>query len=219
MERRTFIKLCSGATALLVARPNLLWAGGAMQTDYRRATLVDGAGQPFKVSALAGSDGFIFHYPYQSTPALLIDLGRKVEGGVGPSGGIVAFTAICSHQFAYPTSTLSAINYHPGKSSTAGREQAISCCLHGSAFEPAQGGKVIAGPAPKPLTAIVLDYDAGSGGLSAIGTRGADIYTEFFKAFKRDLRDQYGRSGYKQETEGNTKAVAAAEYSAQHVNC
>lgn len=219
MERRTFIKLCSSAAVVLGTRPELLWAGGATQKDYKRVALVDGAGSPFKISALAGSDGFIFHYPYQSTPAMLMDLGRRVDSGVGPSGGIVAFTAICSHQFAYPTAKLSAINYHPGKSSTSGREQTISCCLHGSAFDPAQAGKVIAGPAPKPLTAIVLEYDAASGGLIATGTRGAEIYPEFFKAFKRDLRDQYGRSGYKQEAEGKSKVIAAAEYSAQKVNC
>lgn len=219
MERRTFIKLCSSLTVLLGARSDLLWGGEATQTDYKRVELVDGAGQPFKAGAMTGSESFIFHYPYQSTPALLIDLGHKVEGGVGPGGGIVAFSAICTHQFSYPTATLSTINYHPGKSSTAGRDQAISCCLHGSAFDPGQGGKVLVGPAPKPLTAIVLDFDAGKGSLTAIGTKGADIYSDFFKAFKRELRDQYGRSGYKQETEGITKVVSAADYSAQHVNC
>ena len=219
MKRRAFIKLCSGVTVLMGMRPDLLLAGGETQMDYKRVTLVDSAGQPFKAGALTGGESFIFHYPYQSTPVLLMDLGRKVEGGVGPSGGIVAFTAICSHQFSYPTASLSAINYYSGKSTTAGREQAISCCLHGSAFDPGQAGKVIVGPAPKPLTAIVLDYDTGSGGLSAVGTRGPDIYPEFFRAFKRDLRDQYGRSGYKQEAEGKIKVVAAAEYSAQHVKC
>lgn len=219
MERRTFIRLCSGATVLLSTRPDLLWAAGEMEQEYKSVALVDAADQPFKVGALAGSDGFIFHYPFKSSPVLLIDLGHKVEGGVGPSGGIVAFSAICSHQFSYPTPSLSAINYHPGKSSTAGREQAISCCLHGSAFDPGQAGKVIAGPAPKPLTAIALEYNAGNETLTATGTRGPDIYPEFFKAFKRELRDQYGRSGYKEESEGRTKVVPAAEYSAQHVNC
>jgi len=219
MERRTFIKICSSLTVLLSARPDLLWGGGAAQTDYKRVELVDGAGQLFRASAMTGNESFIFHYPFQSTPALLFDLGHKVEGGVGPSGGIVAFTSICSHQFSYPTATLSAINYHPGKSSTAGREQAISCCLHGSAFDPAAAGKVLAGPALKPLTAIVLEYNAGKKSLAAVGTRGPEIYPEFFKAFKRELRDQYGRSGYKEKSEGRAKVVSAAMYSAQHVNC
>ena len=58
-----------------------------------------------------------------------------------------------------------------------------------------------------------------SGVLSAVGTRGAEFYTEFFNAFKRDLREQYGRSGYKQEAQGLAKTVAVGEYSQQRVNC
>jgi Rieske Fe-S protein len=219
MERRAFIKLCSGAAVLMGARPTLLWAEGAAQKDYQRVALIDGAGQPFKAGALVGSDGFIFHYPYQSTPVLLLDLGHQVDGGVGPGGGIVAFTAICPHQLAYPTASLSAINYHPGKSSTAGREQAVTCCLHGSAFDATRGGAVIAGPAPRPLTVITLDYDAATDGITAVGVRGDELYPQFFKAFKRELRDQYGRSGYKQEALSEARVVKASEYSAQRVNC
>jgi Rieske Fe-S protein len=219
MKRRAFIKLCSGAAVLLGSRPTLLWAGGATQKDYQRVALIDGAGLPFKAGALAGSDGFIFHYPYLSTPVLLLDLGHKVDGGVGPGGGIVAFTAICPHQLAYPTASLSAINYHPGKSSTAGREHAITCCLHGSAFDATRDGAVIAGPAPGPLTVISLDYDAGTDGITAVGTRGAELYPQFFKAFKRELRDQYGRSAYKQEAQGQARVEMASKYSAQRVSC
>jgi arsenite oxidase small subunit len=219
MERRTFIKLCSGAAVLMGTRPDLLWAEGATQRRYQSVPLVDAVGQPFKVEQLAGTEGFIFHYPYQSTPALLLDLGRQVSGGVGPSGGIVAFSAICPHQLAHPKPSLSAFNFHPGESATAGRSQAITCCLHGSAFDPAQAGAVIAGPAPRPLTVIELVYASDSGVLSAVGTRGAEFYTEFFNAFKRDLRERYGRSGYKQQAQGLAKTVAAGEYSQQRVNC
>lgn len=218
MERRAFIKLCGNAAVLLATRPEGLWAAEATQQTYQRAAIVDAAGQAFELGRLAGSDGFIFHYPYQSTPALLLDLGRKVAGGVGPGGGIVAFAAICPHQLAYPNANLSALNFQSGESATAGRAQAISCCLHGSAFDPAQSGAVIAGPAPRPLTVIELAYDD-STGLSAIGTRGADIYPEFFRAFKRELRQLYGRSSYQQEAQGQVEAVAASEYSAQRVHC
>lgn len=219
MKRRTFIKLCGGTAVLLGTRPDLLLANGSSSKTYQQVGLVDAAGQPFKVDALAGSDGFIFHYPYQSTPALLLDLGRAVPGGVGPGSSIVAFTAICPHQLAYPKAALSAFNYQPGKSTTAGREQAITCCLHGSAFDPADAGKVIAGPAPRPLTVIELAYDVSSGALSALGTRGADIYPEFFRAFKRELRQQFGRSGYKDEAQGQARTIPASEFSAQRVSC
>ena len=218
MQRRSFIKLCSGAAVLLGSRPDLSWAAEATPKIFPRVSIVDAAGQPFKIGDLAGSEGFIFHYPYQSTPALLLDLGRQVPGGVGPNGGIVAFTAICPHQFAYPKASLSALNFQMGKSATAGRVQAITCCLHGSAFDPALSGKVIGGPAPRPLTVIELAY-AESSGLAAIGTRGSDIYPEFFSAFKRELRTDYGRSAYKQEVQGMSKAVATSQYSSQRVSC
>jgi arsenite oxidase small subunit len=145
---------------------------------------------------------------------LVLDLGQKVPGGVGPSGGIVAFSAICSHQFAYPKATLSAINYHPGENNTPGR---INCCLHGSGFDPAQGGAVVAGPAPSPLTAIILAQEGNA--LVALGTRGSEIYEQFFSSFKRELRKQYGRGGVKQMVEGDIRAVAAKTYSQQHVLC
>lgn len=219
MERRAFVKLCSSSAALLSTCPQLLWASGAAQTTYSQVELVDKDGQPFSVDSLSAGRSFIFHYPYISTPVLLLDLGRKVEGGVGPSGGIVAFTAICPHQFSYPTANLSALNFQPGESSTAGRKQAITCCLHGSAFDPAKSGTVIAGPAPQALTVVTLEYDAGNRRISATGTHGADIYPMFFRSFKRELRKQYGRSGYKQETEGKVKVMAATEYSSQQVNC
>ncbi len=218
MQRRTFIKLCSGAAVLLSARPDLSWADEVSPKIYPRVKIVDAADQPLKVSDLAGSDGFIFHYPYQSTPALLLDLGQQVTGGVGPSGGVVAYTAICPHQFAYPKASLSVLNYQAGNSVTAGRAQVISCCLHGSAFDPAQSGTVLGGPAPRPLTVIELAYDD-SGGLSAVGTHGADIYPEFFRAFKSELRAEYGRSEYNQEVQGSSKAIAAGQYSSQRVSC
>ncbi len=219
MERRAFVKLCGGAAALVSACPQLLAVAAGEVKAYARVALVDSDGQPFAVDKLADSDGYIFHYPYRSTPALLLDLGRQVPGGVGPSGGIVAFAAICPHQFAYPSASLSALNYHPGESSTAGRGQAITCCLHGSAFDPAQEGAVLGGPALQALTVITLEYDAGSNGVSAIGTRGADIFPVFFAAFKRELREQYGRSEYLQEVSGQAAVVAAAAYSSQRVSC
>jgi Rieske Fe-S protein len=218
MQRRTFIKLCGGAAVLLGGRLERSWADGAEQKTFQRVSIVDAADQPLKANQLVASEGYIFHYPYQSTPALLLDLGRKVAGGVGPSGGVVAFTAICPHQFAYPTKSLSAFNYLSGHSATAGRTQAITCCLHGSAFDPVNAGAVLGGPAPRPLTMIEL-VENDVTGLSAIGTRGADIYPEFFKAFKRELRAQFGRNEYMQEVQGQARAIAAGDYSSQRVTC
>jgi arsenite oxidase small subunit len=214
MKRRDFLFLCGGGALLASANPGWLLAAEAEPEHYGRARLVTADGQPLAAAQLAGTGGYIFHYPYVSTPALVLDLGRKVPGGVGATGGIVAFSAICSHQFAHPKAALSAINYHPGANDAPGR---INCCLHGSGFDPARGGAVVAGPAPTPLTAIVLAQEGDA--LVALGTRGPEVYGAFFDSFKRELRKQYGRSGVKQMAEGDATAVAAQDYSAQRVMC
>lgn len=219
MQRRNFIKLCGGAALLVGANPARLLGAAAAPKAYGRARIVGTDGKPLNTAQLAGGKSFVFHYPFRSTPALLLDLGRPVEGGVGGTGGIVAFTAICTHQFAYPKANLSTMNYVAGQSQTAGKAQAVTCCLHGSAFDPAQGGKVIGGPATQALTTISLEYDADKGVLYATGTRGAEIYEEFFRSFKRELRAQYGRREMKQTVEGDATATAAEVYSRQQVLC
>ena len=95
---------------------------------------------------------------------------------------VVAFSAICSHQFSYPTKKISFINYQHGKSKFAERDQVIVCCAHQSAFDPAQGAKVVAGPATIPLTTIMLEYEESTDQLHAIGTMGNDQYKDFFRA-------------------------------------
>lgn len=207
MQRRAFLRLCG---VLACAGPSLLPAAELETKPYRRARLVDATGRLLNAAQLAGNAGMIFHYPYVSTPAMVMDLGRAAPGGVGPTGGIVAFSAICTHQFAYPTAALSAINYRPGD----GR---INCCLHGSVFDPAQGGAVLAGPAPKPLTAVVLEFEGDA--LVVLGTRGPEVYEAFFRTFKSELRELYGRGGAEQFVEGDARAVAAGEYSRQQVFC
>ena len=37
-------------------------------------------------------------YPDKDSPGILLKLGRRVEGGVGPDGDIVAFSTLCPHQ-------------------------------------------------------------------------------------------------------------------------
>ena len=37
-------------------------------------------------------------YPDKESPGVLLKLGRRVEGGVGPDGDIVAFTTLCPHK-------------------------------------------------------------------------------------------------------------------------
>ena len=81
------------------------------------------------------------------------------DGGTGPSHSIVAFSAICAHKLAYPTREVSFIRYQPERSATSDGN-VIHCCADHSVYDPAAGARVVSGPAPQPLAAILLDYDA-----------------------------------------------------------
>jgi arsenite oxidase small subunit len=47
---------------------------------------------------LKTDDPVQIQYPDKDSPGVIIKLGRKVEGGVGPDGDIVAFSTLCPHK-------------------------------------------------------------------------------------------------------------------------
>jgi Rieske Fe-S protein len=59
------------------------------------------------------------------------------------AGGVVAYTAICTHNGCEVTDWL-------------GEEQMLSCPCHATKFDPRNGARVIDGPAPRPLPALPL---------------------------------------------------------------
>jgi arsenite oxidase small subunit len=63
----------------------------------------------------------------------------------------------------------------------------IHCCAEHSQYDPAEGARVLAGPAPQPLAAILLDYDPGSDELSAVGTLGGEMFNQFFAKYAMKL--------------------------------
>ncbi len=236
MQRRSFIKLCTAFAAGVAARPQLLLASEGQIRKRQRVRLVDVAGRPLIPDNLEVGRNYIFHYPYQGTPCFLIRLpydkvaagtALKTEdgtpyqwvGGVGDGGQVVAFSAICSHLMTHPTKKIAFIHHYHGKASgLAGRTDVIACCAHGSVFDPAEGARVIAGPAPQPLTAIVLEQDA-HGVIHAVGTQGADFYRQFLKTFKRELRKEFGRGVADDEVSGDVQVRALDHYSRQIIDC
>ena len=110
--------------------------------------------------------------------------------------------AICAHRLTYPTREISFISYRAESTPQNRFAQVIHCCSEHSQYDPAEGAKVVAGPAPQPLAAILLDYDARSDGLYAVGTLGGELFNEFFEkyAFRLAL-DHNGRA--RAEVEGN----------------
>jgi len=59
------------------------------------------------------------------------------------ANGIVAYTAVCTHQGCWVTDWLA-------------KKQLLHCPCHGSRYDPRRGGAVVLGPAPRALPALPL---------------------------------------------------------------
>jgi len=234
MERRKFLESCAalGGAAGMGVLPNA-WAD-ASPRYYERARLVDIHGSPLKAAGLAVETNYVFHYPFAGTPCFLLRLPRPVtaaatlrredgatyawNGGVGPANAVVAFSAICAHKLAYPTRDISFIRYQPQKSPTSDGH-VIHCCADHSVYDPADGARVLQGPAPQPLAAILLDYDAASDGLAALGTVGAEQFDRFFEKYDFKLGMEYGQGKAKAPIGGTTVVRELSQFCRQTVQC
>ena len=218
MRRRNFIKLATGMLALGTA--NFLGHDGEAETPkpYQRVKLVNDQGHAIKTATLREDEGYLFFYPYRSTPCFLLKLGAG-QGGVGRAGSVVAYAAICTHQVTRPSPRKSFINYRPKGDGAGDASGRITCCLHGSVFDPAQGGKVVGGPAPLPLTTIRLDYDEENDELYAVGTLGGDVYKAYFKAYRKELRQEFGAALVRQESSGEAVVMRFSDYAKRQFFC
>jgi arsenite oxidase small subunit len=235
MDRRSFIKVCGASATAIVAGIQAPLAYSGVAKDFPRAKLVDADGQPLKASSLVQTEAYVFGYPYAGTPSFLISLPAKAKantslktqageeytlaGGVGPNKNIVAYLAICTHQLAHPEKSVSVISYIPGNSEAAGRAGVITCCAHNSAFDPADGARVLTGMASQPLPAIRLEHDAATDELYATGMYGAELIDEFFKKFKAKLNQEFGIGKYREEATGTAKTMLLSKYSAEADSC
>jgi len=207
MKRRDFLGSCallSGMAA--VVRADVAPPLGPVRR-YARAVLVDEHGAPVRLTALAPETNYVYPYPYESTPCFLLRLAAPVTpvaslrpehgdpyaspAGVGPARDVVSFSAICAHKLAYPTRDVSFIRYQRSKSPTS-TGRVIHCCADHSVYDPSAGARVVAGPAPQPLAAIALEYDAGRDEIAAVGTVGAEQFAPFFAKYAFKLTLEYG---------------------------
>jgi arsenite oxidase small subunit len=217
MDRRNFIESCStaAAAACLSSAASLpVLAADARPRAYQRVLLTNERGDPLKASGLAAQTNYVFHYPFEATPVFLLDLGKSVPpsgnaalktkggdsyawpGGVGAKKSIVAFSAICAHQLVYPTSQLSFISFRKGTPVNAKTPNAaadlIHCCADHSQYDPAQGAKVLSGPASQPLCAILLEHNVKDDTLTAYATLGGELFDDFFKKYEAKLSIEVG---------------------------
>ncbi len=211
MDRRDFIKACATVGLVATLDPAVfqrsLASQGNLLKSYSKALLVKSDGTPLLESDITPEKSYIFFYPYASTPCFLINLNKEVKateiklkdgrsytwtGGVGKSRSIVAYSAICAHQWSYPTKDYAFINYYPQEkpSETTKKAGVIQCCAHLAIYDPTQGAKPVDGPAEYPLAAVLITQEGNN--LYATGVIGVDQFDKFFDLYKQELRKEYG---------------------------
>jgi len=205
-------------------------AAGEVQS-YARSLLVDVHGNPWPARALKTNEAFLFNYPYTASPVFIMAFAHEVPAtelmtrdgqryaapaGVGPNRSIVAFSAICAHKLMYPTNAISFIGLRDGQRGEPAH--VIHCCGDNSRYDPLQGARVIAGPAPQPLAAVLLEWDAASDQLHAVGTRGGEMFNAFFDKYAMKLELETG-SGLRKPSGASVVVQPAASYSKQWRSC
>jgi len=240
-SRRAFVRMCVGTGAAVAADPKLLAEPPNPLQPAQKVTLVDMSGHPVRPEQLEVGASYVFPYPYISTPCFLINLGREAKagpeletedgrryhwkGGVGPDQSVVAFSAICAHRMSYPTREVSFINYRHEMvrytnldHRSTNRNGVIYCCSEGSVYDPAEGGRVLGGPAPQPLAAVDLTCES-DGSLSACGTYGGDMFQRFLDGFAFQLALAYGSRNFRAAVTGTTVVQPLEEYTRNQRTC
>lgn len=140
--RRRFL---SGAT---VAAAGAV-ASGAMVTPARAAPAQARVTYPSNrlsnVSQLKVNEPLNVAYPDADAPGVLLKLGTRVQGGVGPDGDIVGFSTTCPHK-GFP------LNYNAA-------DKTMNCPGHYSRFDCEASGQQIWGQATQNLPQYVLRVD------------------------------------------------------------
>lgn len=232
MKRREFIKLC--AVSATAAGAHALAAADATARFYARAKLVDEGGNPLRAAAIPARRNLLFNYPYASTPCFLLNLGKPAaasaklrtedgrayewQGGIGAARSIVAYSAICAHQLTYPTRDITFISFRAEKSERNRYGDVIHCCSEHSQYDPAQGGRVLAGPARQPLAAILLEHDPQRDELVAVGTLGGEMFNRFFAKYEFRLAIEHG-SGARAPADGTCVVRPLEAVCRQQVQC
>jgi len=160
--RRNFLKL-------IVTFSGLLVIGGVAAVAKSIANSAQGTTNPVgtgtfprvrvaQLADLSVNQPVIFAYPLDNEPNILVKLGQKADGGVGPGGDLVAFSGVCQHLgciygFQAP-GTSPACNASYSAAGPVGY-----CCCHGSVFDFLNGAKVLSGPSPRPQPQVLLEVD------------------------------------------------------------
>jgi arsenite oxidase small subunit len=140
--RRKFLSgagvTAAGAAAATVLPPPAK-AAGAARVEYPSNRLAN-------VRELKANEPLNVSYPDADAPGVLLKLGNKVPGGVGPESDIVGFSTTCPHK-GFP------LNY-------SAADRTLNCPGHYSRFDCEAGGQQIWGQATQNLPQYMLRIDA-----------------------------------------------------------
>ena len=109
------------------------------------ASAAGGSGAIANTKDLGSTASVAFKIPANGHPGVIVKLA---------DGSFVAYDATCTHAgctVAYDGTSL------------------LACPCHGSKFDPAQGAKVVAGPAPRPLADLPIKVDQATGSITLAG--------------------------------------------------
>lgn len=232
MERRRFIASCSTACGLIGLNMPLQ---AAVVRRHPRSVLTDSEGQPLSAASLQPGVNYVFQWPYPATPCFLLNLGQTIPGrtdlrtpdggrydwpgGVGRNQSIVAYSAICSHKLTHPTRDISFIAYREQPTSHSTHARVIHCCSEHSQFDAAAGARVLEGPAPQPLAAIVLEYVPERDELAAVATLGPEVFDRFFASFGFRLALEHGGDRAMKPVGPSTRVSTLDKFCRQQVRC
>jgi arsenite oxidase small subunit len=229
MDRRDFLS-CSAASATLAAFDAL---AATPQKRYDRVKLTNAVGDPIKASQIKANTNYVFMYPFASTPCFLLNLGKSLtnpaqlktqagveygwSGGVGKQRSLVAYSAICAHKLAYPAKEVSFIRFQAEKSKTSDAGM-IHCCADHSVYDPAAGARVVSGPAADPLAVVLLEWDAKTDEIFAVGTLGPEQFDAFFKKYDFKLSLEFGQRA-RQSVKGGVALQELTSYCRNIAQC
>jgi Rieske Fe-S protein len=172
-----------GASLQYVGKPPIVGL-----STYPSVQLLDLDGSPLTSAKVMNEyncttpEVITFNYPLQNEPNFLINLAppaggtggaTNVQGGVGPQGSIVSFSAICQH-LGCPAPNIS---YYPPKTcpQTFGDlDFYIHCTCHGSTYDVTHGAANLTGPAVLPLPQVTLEVHSDDT-IWAVGENGPPV--------------------------------------------
>jgi arsenite oxidase small subunit len=140
--RRQFLS-GAGAAGAAVAAATLVTTNA--KADAPAALVKYPASRLSNLADLKVNEPVQVSYPDGDAPGVLIKLGQRVQGGVGPDGDVVGFSTVCPHK-GFP------LNF-------SAADKTLNCPGHYSRFDCEKGGQQVWGHATQNLPQYALRVD------------------------------------------------------------